>query len=102
MSTEVMNPALGSALSPRRHSRLRLEHFVMGGAIVALIVLVVMPLLYLLWGSIKGESGLSFANFEEVVSGRLYLIPLKNSLVLGAWTGLFSLIIGLTLAWIVA
>src|SRR6185312_3280384 len=46
--------------------------------------------------------GLSISNFVEVFSGRLYLVPLKNSLILGAWTGLFSLIIGLTLAWTVS
>src|SRR5262249_46053514 len=87
---------------PRRRSRLRLEHFVMGGAILSLIVLVVLPLLSLLLGSVQGESGLSFQHFEEVLSGRLYVQALKNSLILGAWTGLFSLIIGLALAWAVS
>jgi iron(III) transport system permease protein len=81
---------------------LRLEHFVMGGAILALIVLVVLPLLWLLWGSLRGDDGLSLKHFEEVVSGRLYVSALKNSLILGAWTGLFSLIIGLALAWAVS
>ena len=67
----------------------------MGGAIVALIVLVVLPLLSLLLGSVKGEQGLSLDHFGEVLTGRLYVTALKNSLILGAWTGLFSLIIGL-------
>ena len=52
----------------------------MGGAIVALIVLVVLPLLSLLLGSVKGEQGLSLDHFEEVLSGRLYVNALKNSL----------------------
>ena len=95
--------ALGTPVRARaRHSTFRLEHFVMGGAIIALIVLVVLPLLSLLWGSIRGEHGLSFEHFEEVFSGRLYVQALKNSLILGAWTGLFSMIIGLALAWAVA
>ena len=47
--------------------RLRLEHFVMGGAILCLIVLVVLPLLSLLLGSVRGEQGMSLDNFAEVV-----------------------------------
>ena len=50
----------------------------------------------------KGEQGLSLDHFEEVLSGRLYVNALKNSLILGAWTGLFSLVIGLVLAWAVS
>ena len=86
--------------APRR--RLRLEHFVMGGAIVALIILVVLPLLSLLFGSVRGEQGLNFDHFGEVFSGRLYRQALFNSLILGAWTGLFSLVIGVVLAWAVS
>ncbi len=82
--------------------RLRLEQFVMGGAIVSLIILVVLPLLSLLFGSVRGEQGLSLDHFGEVFSGRLYRQALFNSLILGAWTGLFSLIIGVTLAWAVS
>ena len=74
----------------------------MGGAVIALIFLVVLPLMSLLLGSFKGEDGLSFEHFREVLSGRLYVQALKNSLILGAWTGLFSTVIGLTLAWAVA
>jgi len=86
--------------APRR--RLRLEHVVMGGAILCLIVLVVFPLLSLLFGSVRGEQGLSLDHFGEVFSGRLYRQALFNSLILGAWTGLFSLVIGLVLAWSVS
>jgi iron(III) transport system permease protein len=68
---------------------------------VALIMLVVLPLAFLLVGSVRGESGLSLEHFGEVFTGRLYISALKNSLILGAWTGLFSLIIGITLAWAV-
>src|SRR4051812_37801457 len=83
-------------------TRLRLEHIVMGGAVLCLIVLVVLPLLSLLFGSVRGEQGISLDNFAEVISGRLYVTALKNSLILGAWTGLFSLIIGVSLAWAVS
>src|SRR5215218_2125319 len=101
MSTEAVETTLraGPAAQPRR---LRLEHVVMGGAILSLIVLVVLPLLFLLVGSLKGPEGMSLDHFSEVLSGRLYVNALKNSLILGAWTGLFSLLIGLTLAWAVS
>lgn len=90
------------APAARLRTRLRLEHFVMGGAILCLIILVVLPLLSLLIGSLRGEQGLSLDNFREVATGRLYVNALKNSLILGAWTGLFSLILGVALAWAVA
>jgi len=101
MSTEAIQTTLRAApmAQPRR---VRLEHIVMGGAILSLIVLVVLPLLFLLVGSLKGEQGMSLDHFAEVLSGRLYVNALKNSLILGAWTGLFSLLIGLVLAWAVA
>jgi iron(III) transport system permease protein len=93
--------ALGSPMLAVR-ARIRLEHVVMGCAILSLIVLVVMPLLWLLFGSIRGEDGVSLQNFVEVLSGRLYVAALRNSLVLGAWTALFSSVIGVSLAWSVS
>jgi iron(III) transport system permease protein len=64
-------------------------------------VLVVLPVGSLLWGSFKGEAGLSFENFREALTGRLYVQALQNSLILGCWTGLFSVVIGVPLAWAV-
>jgi iron(III) transport system permease protein len=85
----------------RRWRLPRLETWVMAAAVAALIVLVVLPLLFLLAGSVRGEAGLSLEHFTEALTGRLYLQALQNSLVLGAWTGLFSLLIGLPMAWAV-
>src|SRR5712672_1349374 len=99
MSSEALS--LPRPLRPLRRKP-RLEHFVMGGAIVALVIMVVLPLMSLLFGSVRGEQGLSLDHFAEVLTGRLYVTALKNSLTLGAWTSLFSTIIGLTLAWAVA
>jgi len=90
------------ARRPPLRMRPRLEHVVMGAAIASLVVLVVLPLLSLLIGSVRGEGGLSLDHFGEVLSGRLYLQALKNSLVLGAWTGLFSLLIGVLMAFVVS
>jgi iron(III) transport system permease protein len=74
----------------------------MVGAVVCLVVLVVLPVGSLVLGSFKGESGLSLENFREALTGRLYVQALQNSLILGAWTGLFSIVIGVPLAWAVA
>jgi iron(III) transport system permease protein len=92
------------AIGPRapRQVRLSLEHWVTGGAIVTLIVLIVLPLASLLWGSVADEEGPTFEYFHRAVSSRLYVTALTNSLVLGAWTGLFSVAIGVPLAWAVA
>src|SRR5690348_6996081 len=38
-------------------ARLRLEHWVAGGAVLALVVLIVLPLLSLLWGSVAAPGG---------------------------------------------
>jgi iron(III) transport system permease protein len=119
MSTEAIQPALHrTLLRPLPRSRFRLDLVVMGGAVVALIVLVVLPLLFLLIGGLKGDQGMSLEHFREIFRGvesfsweRLfrgewprgpYLVPLWNSLKLGTWTALFSLGIGLVLAWAVS
>jgi iron(III) transport system permease protein len=86
----------------RPRTRIGLDHVVMVGAVVCLVVLVVLPVGSLVLGSLKGESGLSFENFREALTGRLYVQALENSLILGAWTGLFSIVIGVPLAWAVA
>jgi iron(III) transport system permease protein len=99
MSVEAIGAPVRVA-TPR--TRLRLEHAVMGGAILCLIVLVVLPLLSLLIGSLRSETGASLKNYTDVMTGRLYVAALKNSLILGAWTGLFSLLIGVALAWAVS
>src|SRR5262245_55383423 len=97
----AMRPA--GRVGRARHNLLpRLETCVMGAAVAALIVLVVLPLLFLLVGSVRGEAGLSLEHFTEAVSGRLYVQALVNSLVLGAWTGVFSIVIGLPMAWAVS
>jgi iron(III) transport system permease protein len=74
----------------------------MSFVILCLMILVVLPLLSLLLGSVRGEQGLSLGNFAEVLRGRLYIDALKNSLILGAWTALFSLLIGVSPAWAVS
>lgn len=89
-------------LARPRTKRLRLETVVTGFALVALVVLIVLPVASLLWGSVAGPSGPTVRYFERILAHRLYLNALFNSLTLGAWTGLFSIVIGVPLAWAVA
>ena len=97
-----MTHAMQATQAPPSTTRIGLDHVVMAGAVVCLVVLVVLPVGSLVLGSVKGESGLSFENFREAFTGRLYIQALENSLILGAWTGLFSIVIGVPLAWAVA
>ncbi|WP_406858173.1 iron ABC transporter permease [Alsobacter sp. KACC 23698] len=97
------DPALQvPGLGARRAGGVRLEHVVMVAGVLALAILVVLPLATLLVSSIWGEGGPTLENFKEVLEGRLYVTALWNSLVLGFWTGLFSVVLGVPLAWAVS
>jgi iron(III) transport system permease protein len=82
--------------------RPRLEHVAIAAAVLCLIVLVVLPICWLFVGSVKAAGGPTFKYFRAAFSDRLYLEALLNSLTLGAFTGLFSIVIGVPLAWAVA
>jgi iron(III) transport system permease protein len=74
----------------------------MAGSTLALLVLIVLPLAFLLAGSLTAEGHVTLANFLEALSSRLYVQALRNSLVLGLWTSMLSVVIGLPLAWAVS
>jgi iron(III) transport system permease protein len=74
----------------------------MGGAILAVVVLIVLPVASLLIGSVWTADGPTLGEFERALSGRLYVQALLNSLMLGGWTALFSVLIGVPLAWAVS
>lgn len=96
-----MSAASIASARPRRAAR-GLEWWVGGAAVVALVVLVALPLLSLLWGSVASEEGgVTAGFFGRVLSNRLYYTALFNSLTLGAWTALISIAIGVPLAWAV-
>ena len=71
-------------------------------AIFLLLLLVVFPILTLLISSFRGDDGFSFGNFTDAITERLYLQALLNSLTLGGWTAVFSVLIGVPLAWAVS
>jgi iron(III) transport system permease protein len=81
---------------------LRVEHVIMACATVALVVLVLLPLFFLLWGSVTADGRFTLGHFSEALGNRLYVQALRNSLVLGLWTAVLSVAIGLPLAWAVS
>src|SRR5262245_20655267 len=89
-----------TSLAPPRR-RLTPEHLALAVAALALLVLVVLPLVSLAWGSVSAGGRLTLAHFRQALSSRLYVQALWNSLVLGAWTAVLSVAIGLPLAWAV-
>jgi iron(III) transport system permease protein len=74
----------------------------MAGSGLALVVLVVLPLAFLIWGSLTADGRPTLAHFQEALSSRLYVQALRNSLVLGLWTAALSIAVGLPLAWAVS
>jgi iron(III) transport system permease protein len=78
------------------------EHAVLGAAALALLILVVFPLAFLVWGSVTEGGRLTLEHFERAFTNRLYYRALQNSLVLGAATGALAIAIGLPLAWAVS
>jgi len=74
----------------------------MAGSVLALAVLVVLPLTFLVWGSVNTDGHLTLAHFRDAVSSRLYTQALRNSLILGISTAVLSVAIGLPLAWAVS
>jgi len=93
---------LGSGRAPAIISAVRAERVVMLGSALALLVLVVLPLGFLVWGSVSSDGRLTVEHFQEALSSRLYVQALRNSLVLGGWTSVLSVAIGLPLAWAAA
>ncbi|MCS0495086.1 iron ABC transporter permease [Ancylobacter sp. MQZ15Z-1] len=88
--------------APALPNWLRLETVVIATAIGALVILVVLPVLSLIAASVWQDGRLTGEFFAEALTGRSYLRALGNSLILGSWTGLISVLIGVPLAWAVS
>jgi iron(III) transport system permease protein len=84
----------------RRH--VRIEHVVMAISVLALLLLVVLPLASMVWGSVSEAGRPTLAHFREALGSRLYVQALRNSLVLGLWTAVLSIAVGVPLAWAVS
>ena len=54
-----------------------------------------------MWSSVTDEGRITLDNFRAALSQRLYVVELRNSLILGTWTAVLSVAIGLPMAWAV-
>src|ERR1700754_2587384 len=106
MATTTPVPAPAATAGARRAERLRRRpgdprHWIVGGAIVLVALLVLVPLTYLLRDTFTGRSGLSFAAFSRAYGGdnqggRM----LVNSLVFSGGSAAVSLGLGTVLAYV--
>ncbi|HEU4438756.1 MAG TPA: iron ABC transporter permease [Methylomirabilota bacterium] len=71
-------------------------------AAAALLLLILLPLGWLAYMSVRAEHGLTFGHYARVLSDPPLQKALWNTLVLAAWSGLVSLVIGAPLAWLTA
>jgi len=71
-------------------------------ALLCLAFLVVFPLGVLFYKSFETVEGVSLQNYIFVLSDIRNLEPLKNTILLGIWTVIVSLALGVPLAWLVA
>ena len=69
--------------------------------LLVLVVLIVFPTGALLVNGVWDNGHPTLAHFARVLSGRLYLEAISNSLQLGAYVAVASVIIGVPLAWLV-
>lgn len=70
-------------------------------ALLILVMLVIFPLGILFYKSFETDRGLSLQNYAVALSDPRNLSPLKNTLLLGAWTIAIAVFIGVPLAWLV-
>ncbi|MHB0870538.1 MAG: ABC transporter permease [Chloroflexota bacterium] len=78
-----------------------MEGLVLGGTALLLMVLVVYPLLFLLYGSITKNGSLSLENFATAFSSRTYYSALMNSVLLGLGCAVVAVVVGAPMAWAV-
>jgi iron(III) transport system permease protein len=71
-------------------------------AAAALVLLILLPLGWLAYMSVRAEHGVTLAHYARVLSDPPLQKALWNTLVLAAWAGVGSLAIGAPLAWLTA
>ncbi|HEY7037704.1 MAG TPA: iron ABC transporter permease [Methylomirabilota bacterium] len=71
-------------------------------AAAALLLLILLPLGWLAYMSVRAEHGVTLAHYARVLSDPPLQKALWNTLVLAAWSGVVSLAIGAPLAWLTA
>jgi iron(III) transport system permease protein len=71
-------------------------------AAAALLLLMLLPLAWVGYLSVSGESGLTLAHYARVFTDARLQRALWNTVVLAFWSGLLSLAIGAPMAWLTA
>jgi iron(III) transport system permease protein len=93
----------GASLSrPRRWDGLDRAAPVWLIAAAALLLLILLPLGWLAYMSVRAEHGVTLAHYARMLSDPPLQKALWNTLVLAAWSGVVSLAIGAPLAWLTA
>lgn len=72
------------------------------GAALALVVLMALPLGWLVWVSVSGATGPTFAHYLDVFTEPRLQKALWNTVVMAFWVGLAAITIGAPLAWLTA
>jgi len=90
------------AVAPRRLEGLDRALPVWVAAALALVFLMGLPLGWLAWMSVSGESGFTFRHYEKVVADPALRRALWNTVVMAFWVGLASVAVGAPLAWLTA
>jgi iron(III) transport system permease protein len=91
-----------TAARPRRWEGLDRAAPVWVLAAAALVGLILLPLGWLAYMSVRSESGVTAAHYLRVLSDPSLQKALWNTLVLAFWSGLVALAIGAPLAWLTA
>ena len=93
----------GTLIAPPapRLARPRGQSLAMLSALAALGLLIVCPVAALLVSGVWDDGAPTLDFFVRALSGRLYLEAIGNSLRLGAYTAITSVILGVPLAWLV-
>jgi len=71
-------------------------------AAAALVLLMLLPLGWLAYVSVRGAGGFTLAHYARVLSDPPLLKALRSTLVLAFWSGVVALAIGVPLAWLSA
>lgn len=70
------------------------------GMSALLVVLVLWPMYHLVYASLKTPTGLSLANYEQLLGMQRFHEAFRNSIVLGLACGVIGMLIGTPLAWL--
>jgi iron(III) transport system permease protein len=101
MSTDAV--AVRAAPAPLSRERwLSPDRVVMAVAVIALLILVIYPSLFLIWGSVSKDGVFTLEHFQRAFSSPLYYNALLNTVYLGLGVAALSILWGLPIAWAVS